>query len=83
MDIANERESRLPAWARETINMQRSQLAAQAEPLVRELATLRPLVEKLRNKNSALVLLLDCAAKGGHVTSQEIMTELRAHDLVD
>jgi hypothetical protein len=79
----DDREAKLPVWAKELLAYQRKQVAMANEPLVRELATLRPLVEKLKNKNSALTQLLECAAKGGHITAQEIVAELRVHELIE
>jgi len=81
MSVVDERELRLPVWARELICDLRSQVAAKTGPLARELATLRPRVELLRSKNEALTELLNCAAKGEHPTAQVIMKVLRTYDL--
>lgn len=77
----DERENKLPAWAKQTIADLRLRVANNAEPLARELVNLRPRVELLNARNGALMELLECAAKGGHITSQAIVETLRGYTL--
>ncbi len=77
----DEREAKLPAWARETIANLRAKLEAATDPLVKELSQLRPRMELLKARNEALQELLECAAKGGHRSSQEIMDIIGQYDL--
>ncbi len=69
----DERENKLPVWAKETLANLRRQVQRGNEPLIKECATLRPLVVKLRAENDALKDLLAAAAKGGHLTAQQII----------
>ena len=78
----DQREEKLPAWARQLIDSLRLRVESATEPLVREIARLRPRAELLEARNSALTELLDCAAKGGHKTAKEIMDILMAYELI-
>lgn len=77
----DEREKNLPRWAQEIIINLRKRVEAQAEPLVRELATLRPRVDLLTRRNEALTELLECAALGNHKTAQEIVNIIGQYSL--
>lgn len=77
----DERELKLPTWAQRLIASLRDRLSIANEPLINELAKLRPQVELLKRKNEALTELLDCAARGGHPTAQDIMDIIRQYDL--
>ena len=77
----DEREAKLPVWAQQTINDLRKRLNDQNNPLTREIASLRPRVELLKNRNEALTELLECAAKGGHKTAKEIVEVLQTFEL--
>ncbi len=76
------REIKLPMWAQELINTLRARLDISRDPLLTEVAKLRPQVELLKERNGALTELLQCAAKGGHTTSVEIMNIINEFDLV-
>ena len=73
-------ERDLPKWAQELIYGLRQRLMT-PNPLIDEIAELRPKVELLKAKTEALTELLDCAASGNHKTAQEIMEIIRAYDL--
>ncbi len=75
------REEKLPVWAKQLIADLRRRIEAQGEPLVRELARLRPQVDLLKARNEALTELLECAARGGHKTAEEIMEIIRSYSL--
>lgn len=75
------REARLPNWAREIINNLRKRLEAATEPMVKELAKLRPQMALLKARNESMQELLECAAKGGHRSAQEIMDIIGQYDL--
>jgi hypothetical protein len=77
----DERENNLPKWAKELIADLRLRLAIQAKPLVQELARLRPEMARLKAINEAMTELLDCAARGKHKTSQEIIEIIRSYSL--
>lgn len=77
----DEREAKLPQWTQDLIASLRERLSIQNEPLIREVAKLRPQVELLKARNEALTELLDCAARGGHKTAQEIMEIIQAYGL--
>jgi hypothetical protein len=68
------REEKLPAWARGLLKELRHRAQCDSETLLKEVSELRPTVAKLRARNEALSELLQMAAKGGHVTSQEIVS---------
>ena len=80
---ADEREAKLPAWARDTLSRLRNTLAARDSPLSRELDTLRPRVKLLTARNEALTELLECAARGGHTTAAEIVQVIEQYDFKD
>lgn len=67
------REEKLPQWARQLIDDLRKRVQYGNEPNIKELATLRPQIAKLKAQNDALNDLLSAAAKGGHLTSQQIV----------
>lgn len=75
------REERLPQWAQQMIRDLRKRLEMATEPFVREMAKLRPQMELLKARNEALTELLECAARGGHATSQVIVEVIQAYDL--
>lgn len=77
----DEREVRLPAWAQQLIADLRKKVQYGNEPLMKELAKLRPQVELLMARNGALTELLECAAMGGHKTAQEIVKIIEAYDM--
>lgn len=77
----DEREAKLPAWAQATIRDLRSRLASSREDTASEIARLRTENQTLSRKNSAIEELLTCAAKGGHKTSQEIISVLESYSL--
>jgi hypothetical protein len=64
----DEREKNLPKWAQETIARYRKDL-------------LRPKVELLQVRYAALMELLECAAKGGHLGAKEIVSVLSGYGL--
>jgi len=78
----DEREKNLPRWAQELIRQLRLQVQTVAENSGKELAILRPRVEKLRAENDGLQELLRCAAKGGHITAIEVVNCLAGYGLV-
>lgn len=67
------REVNLPKWAQELIKDLRQRVQFGNEPLLKEVAELRPKVASLRAKNDALMELLSMAAKGGHLASSDII----------
>jgi len=73
------REERLPGWAKEIINGLRQRVQHGNEPLLREVAKLRPEVAALRAKNEALTELLQMAAKGGHVAASQIVAVIEEY----
>jgi hypothetical protein len=77
----DDREAKLPAWARELIADLRRRVQCATEHLAAEVAKFRPQMELLKSRNEALTELLDCAARGGHKTAQAIMEIIRAYDL--
>ncbi len=79
--MTDRREAALPKWVKELIDDLRKRVQFATEPMVKELARLRPQVELLKTRNEALTELLECAARGGHKTAQEIMEIIRAYDL--
>lgn len=81
MTPSDDRELKLPAWAREIIKDLRFRLSIQNESLIREVTKLRPLVEYQKRKNEAMTDLLECAARGGHKTAQEIMDIIGQYEL--
>lgn len=72
----DEREKNLPKWAQELIASLRRRVESGNEPLLREVARLRPLNEKLKSENEAYREFLDCAARGKHMTAQAIVDVL-------
>lgn len=78
----DEREKNIPRWAQELIGNLRTQLRANAEPLVREIAKLRPINEQLKAENEAYRELLDCAARGKHMTAEAIINLLEGYSLI-
>lgn len=76
-----EQEEKLPKWAKERLKELRQRLQFATEPLTKELAKLRPMVELLKSRNNGLEELLRCAAKGGHLTAQDIMQALEGYEL--
>lgn len=58
----DERENRLPQWAKQLIADLRRKVQQCNEPMIAEIAKLRPQVELLKARNEALTELLDCAA---------------------
>jgi hypothetical protein len=77
----DEREAKLPAWARELIANLRRAVQDKYGPLHRELDQLRPQVQRLTARNEALTELLECAARGGHATSQTIIDILKQYPI--
>ena len=77
----NNREESLPKWAQDIIKGLRVGLRMATEPLTKELNALRPKVELLKTRNDALRELLECAAKGGHITSAEILQVIEGYGL--
>lgn len=69
----DEREARLPAWAREVIADLRRRVQCATGQLTRELSRLRPQVEKLAAENNAMRELMQAAARGGHMGASEIV----------
>lgn len=76
-----DREKTLPKWAQEIIAELRHRLKTDSEQAIKELNRLRPRVEFLEAKNNGLMELLGCAAKGGHMTAQEICSLLDGYEL--
>ena len=76
------REKSLPKWAQEIINDLRRRINVACEPLIRELNKLRPLAEVHAARYGAMIELLQCAAKGGHATANEIVNIIEEFDLV-
>lgn len=81
MNEIDPREAALPKWAMEKLHYLRTALAQSSEQQRKEIAALRPKVEKLERKNAALEELLTCAAKGGHKTAQEIIAVIESYAL--
>lgn len=81
MVIIGEREKKLPVWARDLIADLRRRIEVGREPLINELAKLRPCVELLERRLGGTKELLECAAKGGHMTAQEIIEVLESYSL--
>ena len=77
----DERESRLPRWVQELIQDLRKRAAHASEPLIAELTKLRPQMELARRREEAMTELLECAARGGHKTAQEIIAIIEAYNL--
>jgi hypothetical protein len=77
--VTDEREARLPAWVRELLGHLRREVATGRDPLLRELSVLRPQLDKVRAINEALTELLQCAAKGGHMTAGEIVAVIESY----
>lgn len=77
----DEREARLPRWAQTMLSTLRERVKVATEPLVAELAKLRPKVKRLRAQNEALTELLQCAALGGHHDAQTIVEVLQNYDI--
>lgn len=77
----DEREEKLPAWAQSLIRGLRERLKIANEPLLAEVAKLRPQVDLLKARNEALTELLECAARGGHKTASEIVDIIHGYDL--
>lgn len=75
------REEKLPAWARDLIADLRKLVETGREPLVKELASLRPQNELLKAKEGALMELLECAARGGHLGAASIVRVLSGYSL--
>lgn len=75
------RESNLPKWAQELIADLRRRVQYGNEPVIAEIAKLRPQVETFKARNDGLTELLACAAKGGHVTSIDITNILDGYEL--
>ena len=75
------REAKLPAWAQQLIASLRLRIDATRDPLVMEIARLRPQVELLKARNEAFTELFECAARGGHKTAKEIMDIITAYEL--
>lgn len=75
------REKNLPKWAQDELHRLRLCRDEQTRPLINELARLRPKVELLQAHNDALKELLECAARGGHKTAQEIIKVIETYDL--
>ncbi len=73
------REEKLPSWARQLIADLRKRVQYGNEPLIKEIATLRPLHKKLKAENDALKELLRAAAKGGHLTAQDIIAVIEEY----
>lgn len=78
----DEREKKLPSWAQQIIADLRKRVQYGTEPLIAELAKLRPQVELLKAREGALTELLNCAARGGHKTSQDIIEIIESYGLV-
>ncbi len=80
MDVMDEREAKLPLWARETIANLRRQL--QIKPDTQDtINKLRLQLELMKAKNEAMTELIECAARGGHKQSVEIMDIIGNYDL--
>lgn len=67
------REEKLPVWAKQLLEHLRKEIQHGCEPLLKELAVLRPKNAQLKAENDALRELLGMAAKGGHIAAAEIM----------
>lgn len=76
------RETKLPVWAQELLADLRRRVQYGNEPVLREIAHLRPQVELFKRKNEALTELLECAARGWHKDAQAIVEILEMYDLV-
>lgn len=76
-----EREAKLPAWARELIADLRKDVQLRVEVITRDNKQLVERVRLLSSRNEALTELLECAAKGGHITATVIADMLKTYDL--
>lgn len=77
----DEREKNLPKWAQEHLYNLRLAHRAALESTAKELATLRPQVELLKRSLAGMQELLECAAKGGHLTAAQIVDTLAGYSL--
>lgn len=80
--MSDDREKNLPNWAQSLINDLRLRVQIATEQSAKEIARLRPRVDLLERRNESLNELLECAAKGGHITSSEIIEVLAGNSLV-
>lgn len=76
-----DRELRLPVWAQRELKLLRDRVKYGNDAMLKELVVLRPKVEKLQQELGGIRDLLDCAAKGGHMTSEQIINVLQSYDL--
>ncbi len=77
----DEREAKLPKWARDELVRLRSCIESKNEPLVREINQIRPRLELLESKLGAMKELLECASRGGHLTAKDIVAVLEGFSL--
>ncbi len=77
----DEQEAKLPVWARDLIADLHRRIQYYREPAIKDLTRLRLQVELLTAHNGALIELLQCASRGGHMASQEIVNVLEGYDL--
>lgn len=75
------REKNLPKWAQDIISDLRKRIEYVREPLVAEIAKMRPQYERYKARYEAMQELIDCAAKGEHKDAQEIITIIENYDL--
>lgn len=74
------REERLPAWCKELLSSLRQRVQSGNEPLLKELAMLRPKVADLAAKNNALTkLLFEIATEDGHVGASDIISVIEEY----
>jgi hypothetical protein len=78
----DEREKNLPKWAQDLIAGLRLRIKSACEPIVAELAKLRPIAELSKVRYDAISELLTCAASGGHKTAEQIIEIIRSYDLI-
>ena len=73
--MKDQREDKLPVWARELLANLRQQLEAER----RKVKGLEHESKVYYARNEALNELLDCAAKGGHKTAQTIVDMIKVY----
>lgn len=79
--MSDEREAKLPLWARELIANLRFRIQVGNEPLLAEVAKSRPRLELLERKCAGLEELIRCAASGGHLNAEKIVEVLESYSI--
>lgn len=77
----DEREAKLPAWARNLILELRQRIDYWKDGPAKKIAELQKKNEQLESRNAAMTELLECAAKGGHMTATDIIGIIGGYSL--